>query len=61
MTDPECDHYQRQVKWISEENCISGEMESRLVDEWVSTTIDIDLNRFKCVQCGKIEYYTQPK
>jgi hypothetical protein len=55
-----CDHYKRIQKWVSEEHFITGEIEDRLVDEWVSTTIDIDLYRFKCTQCDKIEYYCQP-
>lgn len=56
----DCDHYKRIPKWISEEHFITVEIEDRLVDDWISTTVDIDLYSFKCTHCGKIEYYSKP-
>lgn len=54
-----CDHYERRQRWVSEENFMTGEVEDRLVDEWISTTVDVDLYSFKCTQCEKIEYYSR--
>jgi predicted nucleic-acid-binding Zn-ribbon protein len=54
----ECNHSKRRTYWTKEEHFITGEMEDKLVDEWESTFIDIDLHRCKCIQCGKTEYYS---
>ena len=54
-----CSHSERKVYWVEEENYITGEMESRLVDERIDTFVDIDLHRFKCKNCGEIQYYSE--
>ena len=51
-----CDH----LRWEYPppyEHCITGEMiESTPIQ--VFTYEDIDIGRFKCVQCGEVGYYT---
>lgn len=37
---------------------MSDEKEGYWADEEVSTTVDLDLYRYKCTQCGKVEFYS---
>lgn len=34
------------------------ELSNWVPDHTVSTTVDIDLHRYKCTQCGEIRYYS---
>lgn len=53
-----CSHkYTREV-WVEEEDWFSGEIEGEWKTETVYTTVDIDLHRYKCTQCGEIMYYS---
>jgi hypothetical protein len=53
-----CNHQRTTERWVETEDWYSGEM----VGEWEYrteiTTVDIDLHRFKCTQCGEIMYYS---
>lgn len=52
-----CKHERTTQRWITRD--YFGE---EIVGEWeyntVSTTVDIDLHRYKCTQCGEIMYYS---
>ncbi len=52
-----CDHTRTIERWVTTDYFgeeIAGEWEY----ETVSTTVDIDIGRYKCTQCGKVMYYT---
>ncbi len=53
-----CTHTRTREYWHEEEDWWSGE----LVGEWKYdteiTTIDLDLHRYKCTQCGQVMYYS---
>ena len=54
-----CNHTRETSRWIEadtwyEDNSATGEW----VYETVNTTVDIDLHRYKCTQCGEIMYYS---
>lgn len=36
-----------------------GEWQSSIKSIEESTTVDIDLHRYKCTQCGRVMYYSQ--
>jgi hypothetical protein len=40
--------------WVEEDDPDEWEPESS-----VSTTVDIDLHRYKCTQCGEVMYYSE--
>lgn len=54
-----CNHTRETSRWVENEdwyeNCTStGHWEYNSV----STTVDIDLHRYKCTQCNEIMYYS---
>jgi hypothetical protein len=52
-----CSHERTTERWVTVDyfgDEISGEWEYNTV----STTVDIDLHRYKCTQCGEIMYYS---
>ena len=55
-----CKHYSRTQHWIDGAfNDWTGEYDSGHWEwEEKSTTVDIDLHRYKCTMCGEIMYYS---
>lgn len=53
-----CKHEYTRSVYVEEENYYSGEVEGRWEYTTESTTVDIDLHRYKCTQCGEIMYYS---
>ena len=56
-----CNHQRTISRWVGEENWYD-DGSSMHTGEWeyetVSTTVDIDLHRYKCTQCDEIMYYS---
>jgi hypothetical protein len=56
-----CDHQRTTKQWVGEDywydDCSSYHT-GEWVYETVSTTVDIDLHRYKCTQCGEVMYYS---
>jgi hypothetical protein len=53
-----CSHEKETSRWVEEENWYTGETEGRWEWSTQSTTVDIDLHRYKCTQCGLVMYYS---
>lgn len=53
-----CNHERQGSRWVEEENWYTGETEGRWEHYTESTTVDIDLHRYKCTQCGLVMYYS---
>jgi hypothetical protein len=53
-----CTHERESSQWVEEENRYTGEVEGRWEWSTQSTTVDIDLHRYKCTQCGLVMYYS---
>jgi hypothetical protein len=56
----ECSHT-REVSGHWEDYCddFTGESDDMWIDGYEeSTTVDIDLHRYKCTQCNKVMYYS---
>jgi hypothetical protein len=53
-----CKHEYTKSVYVEEENWYSGEVEGRWEYTTVSSTVDIDLHRYKCTQCDEIFYYS---
>lgn len=53
-----CTHEYSRSVYVEEENRYSGEVEGRWEYTTESTTVDIDLHRYKCTQCNEIFYYS---
>jgi hypothetical protein len=53
-----CTHERTRSRWVEEEDWYHGGTTER--QEWYteSTTVDIDLHRYKCTQCGEVMYYS---
>jgi len=54
-----CTHQRTVDRWVEDEDwheqhSAMGHWER----ETVSTTVDIDIGRYKCTQCGEVMYYT---
>jgi hypothetical protein len=52
-----CRHERTTERWVTRDYFgeeIDGEWEYNTV----STTVDIDLHRYKCTQCGEVMYYS---
>jgi hypothetical protein len=56
-----CNHTRQTCCWVGEDywsedgsSCHTGRWEY----DSVTTTVDIDLHRYKCTQCGEIMYYS---
>lgn len=52
-----CNHTKTTSRYVTV-NCFGEETEGEWEYETISTTEDIDLHRYKCVQCNKIMYYS---
>ena len=56
-----CNHQRETSRWVGEDNWYD-DGSSMHTGEWeydsVSTTVDIDLHRYKCTQCGEVMYYS---
>lgn len=54
-----CKHESRTQRWIPEfENDWGYTEPGHWEWETRSTTVDIDLHRYKCTQCGEVMYYS---
>ena len=54
-----CNHVATKSRWVEEfENDWGFVEEGHWYYETVSTTVDIDLHRYKCTQCGEVMYYS---
>ncbi len=55
-----CTHSKEKSYWVEDDDWYPGHGGS--TGQWeyetVSTTVDIDLHRYKCTQCGEIMYYS---
>jgi hypothetical protein len=52
-----CNHQRETSRWVTQDYFgeeIDGEWEYTTE----STTVDIDLHRYKCTQCGEVMYYS---
>lgn len=52
-----CSHSRTKQTWATT-NCFGEETEGEWESETVSTTVDLDLHRYKCTQCGEVMYYS---
>ena len=56
-----CNHQREISRWVGEDNWYD-DGSSMHTGDWVydtvSTTVDIDLHRYKCTQCGEVMYYS---
>jgi hypothetical protein len=52
-----CSHSRTKQTWVTT-NCFGEETEGKWESETVSTTVDLDLHRYKCAQCGEVMYYS---
>jgi hypothetical protein len=52
-----CSHSRTKQTWVTT-NCFGEETEGEWESETVSTTVDLDLHRYKCAQCGEVMYYS---
>jgi len=56
-----CNHERTSSRWVGEDNWYD-DGSSMHTGDWVydtvSTTVDIDLHRYKCTQCGEVMYYS---
>ncbi len=52
-----CLHTKTKQTWVTTDYW-GEETEGNWEFETVSTTVDLDLHRYKCTQCGEIMYYS---
>ncbi len=56
-----CNHQRETSRWVGGDNWYD-DGSSMHTGHWeydsVSTTVDLDLHRYKCTQCGEIMYYS---
>jgi hypothetical protein len=52
-----CSHAKTKQKWVTTDYW-GEETEGEWESETVSTTVDLDLHRYKCTQCGQVMYYS---
>jgi hypothetical protein len=52
-----CTHTKTKQTWVTT-NYFGEETEGEWEYETISTTVDIDLHRYKCTQCGEVMYYS---
>jgi hypothetical protein len=61
MENMSCNHQRTTSRWVGEDNWYD-DGSSMHTGDWVydtvSTTVDIDLHRYKCTQCGEVMYYS---
>ena len=54
-----CKHESNTSHWVDdEEDGWGGTTPGHWVYSTKSTTVDIDLHRYKCTQCGEVMYYS---
>lgn len=59
MRERECNHQRRTSRWVEGFWNDWGYYEEGYWElETVQTTVDIDIGRYKCTQCGEVMYYT---
>lgn len=56
-TPDKCTHEKTTMEWISKTCDMYGHEISHWEHYTVSTTIDLDIRRYQCTQCGMIGYY----
>lgn len=52
-----CTHTKETSRWVTRDY-FGEEIDGEWEYETVSTTVDIDLHRYKCTQCGEVMYYS---
>lgn len=55
-----CNHQRETSRWVEDDDWYPSHGGSTGYWEYdsVSTTVDIDLHRYKCTQCGEVMYYS---
>jgi hypothetical protein len=53
-----CNHQRRTEHWVEEEDWYHGGTTGYWEYNTEYTTVDIDLHRYKCTQCGLVMYYS---
>ncbi len=52
-----CNHQRTTSRWVTTDY-FGEEIDGEWEYETVSTTVDIDLHRYRCTQCGLVMYYS---
>jgi hypothetical protein len=52
-----CDHQRHHQQWVTKDY-FGEEIDGKWEYTTESTTVDIDLHRYKCTQCGLVMYYS---
>jgi hypothetical protein len=52
-----CNHQRRTERWVTQDY-FGEEIEGEWQYDTVSTTVDIDLHRYKCTMCNEVMYYS---
>jgi hypothetical protein len=52
-----CNHERTTERWVTQDY-FGEEIDGEWQYDTVSTTVDIDLHRYKCTQCGQVMYYS---
>ena len=52
-----CKHERRTERWVTQDY-FGEEIEGEWQYDTVSTTVDIDLHRYKCTMCNEVMYYS---
>ena len=52
-----CRHERTTERWITRDY-FGEEIDGEWQYDTVSTTVDIDLHRYRCTQCGEVFYYS---
>jgi hypothetical protein len=52
-----CNHTRRTERWVTQDY-FSEEIDGEWQYDTVSTTVDIDLHRYKCTMCNEVMYYS---
>lgn len=53
-----CNHQRETSRWVETEDWYNGGTTGEWEYSTEYTTIDLDLHRYKCTQCGEIMYYS---
>ena len=53
-----CTHERKTSRWVETEDWYHGGTTGEWEYYTESTTVDIDLHRYKCTQCGLVMYYS---
>ena len=52
-----CKHTRTTERWVTQDY-FGEEIDGEWQYDTVSTTVDLDLHRYKCTQCGEVMYYS---